>query len=185
MVPAEQHEEQGSANVNYEEQELVNEEQQSSIIEEFAGIVEAGDPLIVREALKSAHANEWKEAMEREYFALIQNDTWILVDRSENKKVVNCKWMLRMKYRSDGNVERRKARLVARDFSQVPGIDFNETFFPVAGMSIRMMMGLAVEYGLKIRQYDFTNSYLKRFERRNLDGSSRRIAVDLKSKGTA
>ncbi|CAK9827482.1 Retrovirus-related Pol polyprotein from transposon TNT 1-94 [Anthophora retusa] len=161
LTHTEQHEEQGPTNVNREEGELVSEEQQFSITEEFAGIVEAGDPITVREALKSTHANEWKEAMRREYFALIQNGTWTLVNRPENKKVVGCKWVLRTKYRSDGNVERRKARLVARGFSQVPGIDFSETFSPVARMSsIRMMMGLAVEYGLKIRQYDFTNAYL-------------------------
>ncbi|CAK9821558.1 Retrovirus-related Pol polyprotein from transposon TNT 1-94 [Anthophora retusa] len=163
LIHTGQHEEQGPTNVNCEERELVSEEQQFSITKEFAGIVEARDPLTVREALKLAHANECKEAMRREYIALIQNGTWTLVDRPENKKVVSCKWVLKTKYRSDGNVERRKARLVARGFSQVPGIDFSETFYPVARISsIRMMMGLAVEYGLKIRQYDFTNAYLNR-----------------------
>lgn len=129
--------------------------------EELAGLIESGDPLTVQEALKSAHANDWKQAMRDEYFALIDNDTWTLVNKPKDKKIVSCKWVLKTKYQSDGNVERRKARLVARGFSQVPGIDFNETFSPVVRMSsVRMIMGLAVEYGLKVQQFDFVNAYL-------------------------
>jgi len=67
----------------------------------------------------------------------------------------------RNKYDSNGTLKRRKARIVARGFSQLPGIDFHETFAPVARLStIRTMTALAAEYEMIIKQYDVTTAYL-------------------------
>jgi hypothetical protein len=58
----------------------------------------------------------------------MENDTWDLVPLLKGRKLVICKWVYRTKYALDGSVERHKARLVSKGFSQVEGIDYNETF---------------------------------------------------------
>ena len=63
------------------------------------------------------------------------NDTWDLAPLPKERKLVRCKWVYKTKYASDGSVERRKAMLVAKGFSQVEGIDYSETFSPVAKMN--------------------------------------------------
>lgn len=69
--------------------------------------------------------------------------------------------VLRNKFGVDGSLERRKARIVAREFSQRPGIDFLETFAPVARLSsIRLATAIASQYGMHIRQFDVTAAYL-------------------------
>jgi hypothetical protein len=66
--------------------------------------------------------------MNEEYHSLMENNTWDLVPLPKGRKLVRCKWVYRTKYASYGSVERHKARLVAKGFSQVEGIDYNETF---------------------------------------------------------
>ena len=65
--------------------------------------------------------------MDGEYRSLMMNDTWDLVPLSKGRKLVRSKWVYRTKYASDGSVERLKARLISKGFSQVEGIDYNET----------------------------------------------------------
>lgn len=99
--------------------------------------------------------------MQSEYQALMRNSTWILVDRPKGRKVIGSRWVLRIKLKADGIVERRKARVVAKGFSQEPNVDFQETFALVAKISsIRIVMGLAAEFGLKVHQLDFIRAYL-------------------------
>lgn len=84
-----------------------------------------------------------------------------MVDRPESNNVIGSRVTLRNKFRSDGTLERRKARLVAQGFSQRPGINFFDTFSPVAHFSsIRLMTSLAARYNMKIRQFDVTTAYL-------------------------
>ena len=66
--------------------------------------------------------------MELEYEALMKNETWSLVPFSSSMNIVGNKWVFRVKYNSDGTVQRYKARLVAKGFHQQPGFDYNETF---------------------------------------------------------
>ena len=70
--------------------------------------------------------------MDEEYRSLMANDTWDIVPLLKGRKLVICKCVYRTKYASDGSIERLKERLVAKGFSQVEGIDYNETFAPVA-----------------------------------------------------
>jgi len=71
--------------------------------------------------------------------------------------------VLRNKVNPDGTINRRKARVVAKGFAQRPGIHFNQTFAPIARMSsIRMLVALAVHYGMSIHQLDVTTAYLNR-----------------------
>jgi hypothetical protein len=81
--------------------------------------------------------------MDEVYRSLMENDTWDLVPLLKGRKLVRCKWVYRTKYALDGSFERHKARLVSKGFSQSEGIDYNETFTPVAKMnSIRLALSL-------------------------------------------
>jgi len=74
---------------------------------------------------------------------------------SSNKN--GCRMILNNKYKPDGSIERRKARLMAKDYSQRPGVDFRETFTPVVRMSlIKMILALAVQHRMKMHQLDVT-----------------------------
>lgn len=103
------------------------------------------------ELLSGPHAEEWKEAMKMEYDGLIKNNVWELVKCPVNRSPIGSKWVLKTKYKENGEVERRKARLVARGFAQKPGIEYNETFAPVARLtSIRVIMALAAKWKLDL-----------------------------------
>jgi hypothetical protein len=76
----------------------------------------------------------WNKAMDEELDQIEKNDTWELVPRPKNKNVIGTKWVFRNKLNEDGHVTRNKARLVCKGYTQVEGIDFEETFSPVARM---------------------------------------------------
>ncbi|CAK9818809.1 Retrovirus-related Pol polyprotein from transposon TNT 1-94 [Anthophora quadrimaculata] len=112
-------------------------------------------------AVAGPDADEWHQAIAVELGSILKNDTWKIVERPKNAKVIGSRIVLRNKYKPDGKIDRRKARIVARGFSQRYGIDFNETFAPVARLeSVRIMAALAAEYDLKIHQIDVTSAYL-------------------------
>jgi len=86
----------------------------------------------------------WVEAMVEEYDSIVHNSVWDMVSRPENKSVVSSCWLYKVKQAADGSVEKHKERFVARGFSQVEGIDYDETFSPVARCSsIRSMFALS------------------------------------------
>jgi hypothetical protein len=91
----------------------------------------------------------------------MENDTWDLVPLPKGRKLARCKWVYRTKYASYGSVERHKARLVSKGFSQVEGIDYNETFAPVAKMSsIRLVLSLSASHKWEVHQMDVKSSFL-------------------------
>lgn len=95
--------------------------------------------------MSSPDAAEWRETMVFEVKSVIGNDTWEVVSRPADHRIIGSRMVLRNKYRSDGSVEKRKARIVAQ------GVHFNETFAPVARISsIRLMMTLPARYGMNI-----------------------------------
>ncbi|WKA11488.1 hypothetical protein VitviT2T_028982 [Vitis vinifera] len=93
--------------------------------------------------------------------ALKKNGTWEVVDLLREKKVVGCKWVFTIKSKANGSVERYKAKLVAKGFTQTYGIDYQETFAPVAKInSIRVLLSLAVNSNWPLHQLDVKNVFL-------------------------
>ena len=99
--------------------------------------------------------------MKDEIDSIIKNNTWELVDLPPGRKAIGCKWVYIRKRTATGKIERYKARLVAKGFSQIEGIDFTETFAPVAKFSsIRALLALATDYDLEIHQMDVKTAFL-------------------------
>ena len=93
--------------------------------------------------------------MEEEMITLLKNKTWSLVDPPPDRKIVSCKWVLQKKTDATGNIIRFKARLVARGFSQIPEIDFKDTFSPtLRSITFRLLVSLAVELDLELHHLD-------------------------------
>ena len=104
---------------------------------------------------------KWKEAVMEEMGALIGNQTWEIVKLPPNKKIVGCRWIFTIKHKADGSIERYKARLVAQDFTQTYGIDYDETFAPVVKLnSIRVLLSIAVNLDWPLLQFDIKNAFL-------------------------
>jgi hypothetical protein len=125
----------------------------------FLAAVTAGfEPTRFSEAVRYS---SWRDAMRKEIEALENNGTWTIEDLPPGKKTIGCKWVYKIKYNSDGTIERHKARLVILGNNQVAGIDFNETFAPVAKMvSIRVFLAVAVIRGWELHQMDVHNAFL-------------------------
>jgi Reverse transcriptase (RNA-dependent DNA polymerase) len=104
----------------------------------------------------------WHKAMNEELHALEKNQTWEICELPKNKKIVGCKWVYKIKYHSDGTIERFKARLVAKGYTQTYGIDYHETFAPVAKMNtVRILLSIAVNNGWNLNQMDVKNAFLQ------------------------
>ncbi|GJR97707.1 retrovirus-related pol polyprotein from transposon TNT 1-94 [Tanacetum coccineum] len=106
----------------------------------------------------------WRSAMDSELEALEQNKTWAIEKLASNKKALGCKWVYKIKYKSDGTIERFKARLVILGNHQVAGVDYSETFAPVAKMAIvRVFLAIAAAKQWELHQMDvhtFLHSYI-------------------------
>jgi hypothetical protein len=99
--------------------------------------------------------------MNEEYCYLMENDTWDLVPLPKGINLIGCKWVYRTKYEIDGSVERQKAWLVAKLFSQFEGIDYNETFSLVVKMnSIYLILSLVASHKWVVHQMDVKSSFL-------------------------
>jgi hypothetical protein len=115
-------------------------------------------PKTLSEALNSPI---WNRAMNDEFTALIENKTWELVPRVPNMNIIRCMWIYKQKLKSDGSLERYKARLVGDGRSQQVGIDCDETFSPVVKpTTIRTVLSIALHHGWDISQLDVKNAFL-------------------------
>jgi hypothetical protein len=104
---------------------------------------------------------KWAKAMAVEMDALEKNCTWELVPLPPGKQTVGCRWVYTVKHNSDGSVDRYKARLVAKGYTQKYGVDYDETFAPVAKIkTIRVLLSLAANLDWPLQQYDVKNAFL-------------------------
>jgi len=87
-----------------------------------------GDPINFHQAMQDSNSKKWIDAMNEEYKSMHDNQVWDLIPLPEGKKPISCKWIFKTKRDSEGNMERYKACLVPKIFTQREGIDFTETF---------------------------------------------------------
>ncbi len=119
------------------------------------------EPKSVAEALSGKYRDEWLAALLSELTSLEENQTWELTDLPSGKKPIKCRWVFKVKYNADGTVERFKCRLVAQGFTQRQGIDYDETFAPVAKhASFRSLMAIAAKEDLELKHLDIRTAYL-------------------------
>ncbi|KAJ0878385.1 putative RNA-directed DNA polymerase [Helianthus annuus] len=126
---------------------------------DFLSAIESHDePKTFRQASQD---HEWREAMKKEIKALEQNRTWTLEALPKNKRAIDSKWIYKIKYKSNGEVDRYKARLVAKGFTQLEGVDYHDTFAPVAKLvTIRTLLAVVVKINWMIHQLDVNNAFL-------------------------
>jgi len=98
------------------------------------------EPVTYDQAMKSPEKSQWQSAVASELKSFNDNTAWQIVERPTNRKVVKNRWVFKRKKDSDGNVNRCRARLVAEGFSQVEGVDYEETFAPVIRFSALRML---------------------------------------------
>lgn len=149
----------GRRNVDYTAQDpFPNESVQHA---KLSTIEASEDPSSYQAAMKRTDKHKWLEAMQDEMNSLYKNKVWTLVERPKNINIVSNRWVLRIKRKPNGDIDRYRARLVARGFSQVLGVDYNETFSPVVNMvSIRMLLAYAAIEGLQMKQFDVKTAFL-------------------------
>ncbi|GAU31202.1 hypothetical protein TSUD_210590 [Trifolium subterraneum] len=103
----------------------------------------------------------WQKAMNDELDALAKTGTWKIVDLPPLIKPIGSKWVYKVKYKADGSIERHKARLVAKGYNQVEGLDFFDTFSPVAKLTIvRLLLATAATQNWHLHQLDVNNAFL-------------------------
>ena len=123
-----------------------------------SNIIEIQVPQNIQEAFKYP---KWKVVVDEQVRVLAKNGTWEITDLPRGKKPVGCKWIFTVKYKAYGNVDRYKARLVAKGFTQSYGIDYQETFSPVAKLNtVRVLLSLAFNLNWSLHQLDVKNAFL-------------------------
>jgi hypothetical protein len=116
------------------------------------------EPACFEEAIQR---KEWVDAMKEEYQSIMKKKLWEIFPRPKDKDVVSSKWLFKIKHAADGSIEKYKVRFVACDFSQKEGIDYEETFTPVARYTlIGTIIALATKMKWKLHQMDVKTAFL-------------------------
>ena len=128
-----------------------------------AGIAEAEalNPLTVDEARSRPDWEKWEMAIAAELRSLDDVQTWRVVKRPIGVNVVRCKWVFKIKWNAVGEIDKYKARLVAKGYSQVQGVDYDNTYAPVARLlSLRTILAIAARNNWDIEVFDFHSAFL-------------------------
>eukprot|EP00253_Pinus_taeda_P032682 PITA_32682 len=130
-----------------------------NIVEE--SIAADGEPSCYQEEVDDTYSKKWKTTMEEEMDSLAKNNTWDLIELPHGRSVIGCKWVFKLKWKIDGSIKRYKARLVAKVYSQVEGIEFYEIFLPIVKLvSIRTVLALASLLNLKLEELDVKKTFV-------------------------
>jgi len=116
------------------------------------------EPESISESLKD---ESWIATMHEKLNQFTRNDLWTLVPRSDQMNIIGTKWIFRNKLDESGVITRNKARLVAKEYNQEEGIDYDETFAPVARLeAVRLLLAFACMSGFKLFEMDVKNVFL-------------------------
>jgi Reverse transcriptase (RNA-dependent DNA polymerase) len=119
------------------------------------------EPSTFSEAMRGDDRQQWEQAAQEEIKSIHSAGTWTLAPLPPGRQAIGCKWVFKLKHKADGSIDRYKARLVAKGFSQKEGIDYEETFAPVAKFpAIRAILSLVAHYDLELHQMDVTTAFL-------------------------
>ncbi|GJY94648.1 putative zinc finger, CCHC-type containing protein [Tanacetum coccineum] len=119
------------------------------------------DPESFEDAITCDQSAHWREAIEDELNSISKNNVWELAELPKGAKPVGCNWVYKTKLDPNGNVERYKARLVTKGYTQKEGIDYKETFSPVSRKdSLRIVMALVAHFDLELHQMDVKTAFL-------------------------
>lgn len=123
-----------------------------------AAIISTIEPKSFKQAMED---DRWRTAVGSEYGALEENNTWTIENLPPGKKAIGSQWVFKVKFKSDGTIERYKARLFAMGNKQIEGEDYGETFSPVAKMgTVRLFLDIAAKQGWIVHQMDVHNAFL-------------------------
>jgi hypothetical protein len=118
-------------------------------------------PASYDEAVSGPQKRQWETAINEELRAIASNNVWRLVKAPEGANIVSSRWVFKIKRLPNGQIDRYRARLVARGFSQRYGVDYDETFAPVVRMeSLRILLAIAAIENLEVHQMDVVTAYL-------------------------
>ncbi|KAI4297629.1 hypothetical protein L6164_037513 [Bauhinia variegata] len=107
---------------------------------------------------------KWLAAMQEELSMIEKNQTWELVSRPHDRNVIGLKWVFRTKFNPDGSINKHKARLVVKGYSQIFGIDYSDTFAPVARHdTIRLLLTIVAQKGWQVFHMDVKSAFLNGF----------------------
>ncbi|KAK8554259.1 hypothetical protein V6N12_031225 [Hibiscus sabdariffa] len=124
-------------------------------------LVDQDEPKTYQEVVSSPDSEKWLEAMKYEMDSMLENQVWTLVEPPERIKPIGCKCVFKKKTDMDGNAQTYKGRLVAKGFRQIHGVDYDETFSPVAMFkSIRILLAIAAFHDYEIWQMDVKTAFL-------------------------
>ncbi|KAL0342738.1 UNVERIFIED_CONTAM: Retrovirus-related Pol polyprotein from transposon RE2 [Sesamum calycinum] len=119
------------------------------------------DSITFKDAMLSSEAKQWKKVVKSEMDSIVSNRTWVLIDLPPGCTTIGCKWIFKKKLKHDGSVDKFKARLVAKGFKQKEGINYFDTYSPVARLTtIRVLIALVSVYNLPIHQIDVKTVFL-------------------------
>ena len=127
-------------------------------------LLDNGEPSNYEEATAGPDSDKWLEAMKSEIGSMYENEVWTLTNLPVERRAIENKWIFKKKTNADGNVTIYKARLVAKGYRQVQGVDYDETFSPVAMLkSVRIMLAIDAFHDYEIWQMDVKIAFLNGF----------------------
>ena len=130
-------------------------------------LLDNNEPTSYGEAMVGPNSNKWLEAMKSEIVSIYQNKAWTLMDLPDDRQSIEINGSFKKKTDVDGNVTVHEARLVAKSFSQVQGVDYDEIFSSVAMLKVRRNH-VSISCIYEIWQMDVKTSFLTSFRKERL-----------------
>jgi hypothetical protein len=128
---------------------------------ESADLAIGAEPRTYSQALNCPDSTKWDKAIHEEYNMHLENGTWELVKLPPGRKAIGSGWVFKVKHNADGSIERYKARIVAKGYSQRPGLDYVEVFAPTSrAAAIRLIIAIAAIEDLHLHSVDISHAFI-------------------------